>query len=310
VDATNGYHLWADQYDRYLKELFALQDEITHKVVVALQVELTEGEQAHVRHRSTNNLKAWGYAVRGYSLFERYNKEDNIKARELLEQAVKIDPKYAWAWTWLAFTHWTDARFGFSKSRTDSFKRAVELAQKAISLDESDPEAHSLLGFIYLFQRQHDKAIAEGEKSIVLGPNNAENHAHFAVTMFHAGRFEEAVGLCMKAMRLSPHYPPWYLVAFGAPNLFLGRYEEAIDAFVSCLERVKEEGGAILILANCYLAATYSELGRVEEARAQASEVLNLNPNFSLDWVRESAFSKDPAQLERFLDGLRKAGLK
>ena len=310
VDATNGYHLWAEQYDRDIQEFFALQDEITHKVVVALQVELTEGEQALVRHRSTNNLRAWGYAVRGYSLFERYNKEDNIKARELFGQAVKLDPEYAWAWTWLAFTHWTDARFGFSKSRSDSFERAVELAQKAISLDESDPDAHSLLGFISLFQKQHEKAIAEGEKSIAFGPNNAESHAHFAVTMFHAGRFEEAIGLCMKAMRLSPHYPSWYLVAFGAPNLFLGRYEEAIDAFESCIERSEKQGGAIQILANCYLAAAYSELGRLKEARARASEVFNINPDFSLEWVRESAFSRDPAQLERLLEALRTAGLK
>jgi adenylate cyclase len=166
------------------------------------------------------------------------------------------------------------------------------------------------LGFIYLFQRQHEKAIVEGKKAIALGPNNAENQAHLAMTMFHAGRFEEAIGLAIKAMRLSPHYPSWYLLAFGAPTLFLGRYEEAIDAFESCLERSKKEGGAILILAHCYLTATYSELGRVGEARAQASEVLNINPKFSLEWVRKSAFSKDPAQLERFLDALRKAGLK
>ncbi|MBW2116215.1 MAG: tetratricopeptide repeat protein [Deltaproteobacteria bacterium] len=310
VDATTGHHLWSDQYDRYVKDLFALQDEITHKIVVALQVELTEGEQAHVRHRSTNNLKAWGCAVRGYSLFERYNKEDNAKARDLFKRAVKIDPKYAWAWTWLAYTHWIDARFGFSESRPDSFKRAVDLAQKALSLDESDPDAHALLGAIYLFQRQHEKAIVEGKKAIALGPNNAENHALLAMTMFHAGRFEEAIGLGMKAMRLSPHYPSWYLLVFGAPNLFLGRYEEAIDAFESCLERSKKEGGAILILAHCYLAATYSELGRVEEARVQASEVLNINPKFSLEWVRKASFLKDPVQLGRFLDALRKAGLK
>ena len=170
IDATTGHHLWSDQYDMYVKDLFALQDEITHKIVVALQVELTDGEQARVRYGSTSSLKAWGYAVRGYSLFERYIKEDNAKARDLFKQAVKIDPKYAWAWTWLAWTHWIDARFGFSESRPDSFKRAVELAQKAVSLDESDPDVHALLGGIYLFQRQHEKAIAEGKKPLPSAP--------------------------------------------------------------------------------------------------------------------------------------------
>ena len=131
IDATSGLHLWSEQYDRDVKELFALQDEITHKIVIALQVELTEGEQARVRHRSTNNLKAWGYAVRGYSLFQHYTKEDNARARELFEEAIKLDPEYAWAWTYLAWTHWIDARFGYGESRDKSFSKAVETAQKA-----------------------------------------------------------------------------------------------------------------------------------------------------------------------------------
>ena len=309
IDATKGHHLWSEQYDRDMKDLFALQDDITKEIVVALQVKLTEGEQARLRYRSTDNLKAWSYGVKAYSLFERYNKADNAKARELFEEAIKQDPDYAWAWTWLAWTYWIDARFGFSLSRLESFKRAIEVAQKAVALDESNPEVHALLECLHLFRKEYEKAIAEGERAILLGPNNAEIHSLLAMTMFQVGRFEEAIVLSERAMRLSPFYPSWYLLPLGAANLFLGQYEKAIEAFKKCLERAKKEGGAILIFTRCYLAAAYIELGREEEARSQVGEILKINPKFSMKWVRKASFWKDPAQLHRFLDDLRKAGV-
>jgi TolB-like protein/Flp pilus assembly protein TadD len=309
IDATTGHHLWSERYDKDLEDLFDLQDEITKEIVVGLQVELTEGEQAQIRHRSTNNLQAWGYAIKGYRLFERYTKGDNAKARELFEKAIKLDPEYAWAWTWLAWTHWIDVRFGYSKSRAESFKRAVEIAQKAVALDETDPDVHALLGGIYLAQRQHEKALAEGKRAVDLGPNSAEVHALLAMSMLHSGEFEGGIAAAEKSMRLSPHYPSWYLLALGAPKLFLGRYEEALEAFKRCLELSKKEGGAILILSHLYLAATYSELGREKEARTHIEEILKINAKFSSEWVRKAAFYKNPEHLQRWLAALRRAGL-
>ena len=150
IDALTGLHLWSERYDRDMQDLFDLQDEITKEIAVALQVKLTEGEQARLRHRTTNNLQAWGYANQGYSLFEHYAKEDNAKARELFEKALELDPDYAWACTWLAWTHWVDGRYGFSDSSTESFKQAAATAQKAVALDDSVPDVHALLGTISL----------------------------------------------------------------------------------------------------------------------------------------------------------------
>jgi len=181
IDALKGHHIWSEQYNKHLNDLFAILDEISQEVAVALQVELTQGDQARIWHKTTDNLEAWGFATRGYSLFEHYTKEDNAKARKLFEQALKLDPDYAFAWMMLAWTHWVDARFGFSQSRAESFKLAVELAQKALSLDETLADVYALLGSIRLFQRQHEKAIAEGKKAVVLGPNNSEVHALFAL---------------------------------------------------------------------------------------------------------------------------------
>ena len=132
IDAATGHHLWAEQYDRDLEDLFAVQDEITMHIASALQVELTDGEQAQVRHRSTNNLQAWGYAVKGYSLYERITKDDNAKARELFEKAIELDPEYAWAWTMLGFTYFIDTRYGWHRPREESYKKSLEYAHRKL----------------------------------------------------------------------------------------------------------------------------------------------------------------------------------
>jgi len=314
VDATTGRHLWSEQYDRDMKELFALQDEITHEIVVALQVKLTEGEQALVRRRSTKNLQAWGYAVRGYSLMERYTKADNAKARELFQQAVKLDPEYAWAWTFLAWTHWIDARYRFSKSRAESFKRAVELAEKAVAIDDKDPDVHALLARIHLFQRQHEEAIAEGEKSVALGPNNAENIVILAMILKFAGRPEEAMALAKKGMRLHPSFPTWYMWNVAQPAHVLGNFEEAIPAYKKIVERQRNIGGPHLLFAHRSLASIYGDLGQKEEARTHLEEMVRLKPESgSLEYWRnhfKKGLWSNPAYWDRTLDGLRKAGLK
>ncbi len=154
IDATTGHHLWSEKYDRDLKDLFALQDEITHKIIVELQVKLTEGEQARVSHKSTTNLEAWSYAVRGLKLFERVSKENNAKAMELLERAVELDPGYVWAWVRLAWTHLVASRY--SQSPSESFKKAVQIAQKTLALDDSDSDVHALLAlqrYLLLFDK-------------------------------------------------------------------------------------------------------------------------------------------------------------
>lgn len=309
ADARSGLQLWSEQYDRDLGDLFALQDEITQKIVVALQVQLTEGEQARVRHRSTNNLKAWGAVVRGYSLFERYNKEDNAKARELFSRAIELDPGYATAWVYLAWTYWIDARLGYSDSREKSFSRAFELAQKAKSIYEADPDVSALMGGIHLFQRNYKNAIAEGEKSIALGPNNAENHAVLGVIYYYVDRWEETIALSQKAMRLSPYYPSWYLLYLGKAYGFLGKHEEAVATLEQLLERRKKEGEDLVgpLIGLIWNAV---RLGRLDKARAYAKDMLATFPNFTLDYVRNENFFRNEAHLEGILKDLRTAGLE
>jgi adenylate cyclase len=306
IDALEGHHLWAERYDRELRDLFALQDEITMKILTALEVKLTRGEMA--REYETENLEAWGKVVRAKSFMERLTKEDNAKARELIEQALKLDPDYASALVVLGRTHTIEARMGWSESRAESVKQALELAQKAVALRETEASGHRLLVSVYTLQRQYDVAIAEGERAIALGPNDGEAHAFLAQTLHYAGRFEEAIEHIKKAMRLSPYYPAWYLMFLADSYFMVGRYDESIAANKQLLERARR-GEWPIYTPHLTFAANYVLLGREEEARFHAAEALRANPSFSLEVLQSRHPYKNPADMERWLSALRKAGI-
>ena len=309
IDTVTGHHLWADRYDAELNEIFEIQDEITLKISKALEVELTRGEQARIWHRGTKNIEAWGYVVRATHLFTHFTEGDNARAKELFERALEIDPNYAFAWTMLAWTYWSDVRFGWSKSPGESLKRAVELAKKAVSLDETISDVHALLGAIYMVQRQYEDAIAAGQKSVDLGPNSAISHVLFARSMIYAGKFEEAIALVEKGIRLSPYCPAFYFYHLGHAYLMAKRYKQAVETFNELLARSKEDEFNPAATHMC-LAESYVGLGFEEQARAHAEEVLKLDPGFSLDVWKTSETYKDPTHIEQRLEALRKAGLK
>ena len=130
IDATTGHHLWAERYDRELRDIFALQDEITLKILTALQVELTEGEQARL-WGTTDNLEAWGNVIKGSALFEQFTKQSNLRAQQFFERAAKLDPNWDIAWTMLAWTHWAEASIGWSAAPAESIKQAIEIATQS-----------------------------------------------------------------------------------------------------------------------------------------------------------------------------------
>ena len=310
IDTTSGHHLWAEQYDRKMTDFFNLMDEITRKIVLSLQVELTEGERAHIWHSATDNFEAWGHTVRGYILFLRNEKDYNVRARELFERAIKLDPKYSTAWTYLAWTHWHDAWLGWSETPEESTKKAIELANKAKNLDDTQAEVHSLFSSIYVHQKQYEKSIAEGEKGIAIGPNNSLCHAYLAWALHNSGRFEEAVEVMKRAMRLSPYYPIWYLSNLGEALTMAGHYEEAISVNQQLLERSQKEKAPFwAVAAHSWLAIGYSMVGRKEEARYHVAEGLKADPYWSLELEQQIYSYKNPADMERQLDALRKVGL-
>jgi adenylate cyclase len=306
IDAASGRHLWADRYDRDLQDLFALQDEITLKIVFALQVKLSVGVQTRLTRKTMPNFEAWSYYVRGYGHMMRHTKADNAKARDLYEQAAGLAQEYAPVLTALGWTYWEDAHHGWSESREESLLRAVELAEKALALDDSDPMIHALWGAIYLLQGRYDQAIAEGEKSVALGPNQALPHLLLAMYLYHTGRYKEALPLVRKAMRLNPYYPSSYLELLGGVYFRMGEYEMAVEAFKMLVVREPHR-----IVGHQGLAVAYIRLGRKEQARSEVAEVLRLFPEYSLEVYRKQAHwtHMDPAIVESDVEALREAGL-
>jgi adenylate cyclase len=307
VDAITGRHLWAERYDRYLKELFAMQDEITLKIATAMQVELTEGEQARM-WSPPDNFEAWSYLVRAGDFFQRFTREDNARARELLERSVELDPDYATAWTFLAWTHEIDAWLGFTESRIESIKQAMLLGEKALSLDAGQPIVHSLWATIYLTQGQWEKAISEGREAVTLGPSDALSHVLLANTLLFAGEFNEAIALAERAVRLAPYCPDFYLSVLAQAYRQVARYEDALVMFKKALERARTNKGNVLT-PMIGLVDLYMQLGRKEEAQSFASELLKILPNFNLDGYSSIYGYRNPAYLDRILVNLRKAGL-
>jgi adenylate cyclase len=306
-DAITGHHLWADRYDRDMSDFFALLDEITRKIAIELQVNLTEGDIARLS-RKTENLQAWGCAVRANSLIKGVDRESIAKARQLAEKAVEWDPEYAFAWGVLGAAHSIDAMAGYTESPEKSFEMAVWCTDKSLELDQTISCAAAVKGKLYMLEGRFDQAMATGEKAIALGPSSDIPHILLSMTMLFAGRFQDAIGLAKKAMRLNPYYPAYYLNILGRSYLLAGQHKEALEAFQLLLEKSKK-GQYPLILAHVGLCQVYSELGRMEDARAQAEAVLDINPRFSLEWFAKRYQFKDPAHSKLFVESLRRAGL-
>ena len=301
IDALTGHHLWAERYDRRMKDLFEVKDEITKKIITELQVEMTLGEQVRLSAKQTDSLEAWILFHKGYTYFEGpQKKEINIKAREYFERAVRQDPNFITAWALLAVTHLVDVMLDWSDNPSESFAKYYELCQKAISIDESSAWAHFLLGDIYTRQGQLEKAIAEAEKAIGLNPNNSEYYYRLAQNMHDAGQPEEAVKLIKRAMRLSPIYPARYLNQLGQTLHYAGRYEEALAAYEQFFELHKKTGEFSPVWSHFGLTATYLELGQVDNASEHFREALAIKPNYDFLGYAKSQLGYKDEDFEHF----------
>jgi adenylate cyclase len=305
IDAATESHLWAQRYDRPLKDIFALQDEIVQKIVTTLKLQLTLREQGYLVRKTTDNLEAYDMYLRGVEAWNRSTQEANAQARQLFEKAIELDPQYGAAYAALSATHLGEWIFQWVQD-PQTLGQAFALAQQAVALDDSLPRAYLILGEVYLWRdRQHKQAVAATERAIALAPNEAEGSARLGLILNFAGRPEEAIGLIEKAMRLNPRYPFSYLSWLGMAYRLTGRSEEAIAILKAAVTRNPD-----FLPPHFHLAVIYSELGWEEEARTEAAEILRISPNFSLEVWRQRLPFKDPAVLERQLAALRKAGLK
>ena len=307
IDAITGHHIWSEHYDRELKDIFALQDEITMRIMSGIRVELTEGEQARVWMRKgyTDNMNALKKLLQGVAFLRRGTKQDNETARQLFEETIALDPNFIRAYVNLGQTHFWDVRFGWSETPAKSLQRAFELEQKALAMDDSIDIAHSILGSIYLMKRQYEKALSEAEQAVALNPNGADAQGFLAWIVGCLGRWEESISYTKKSLRLNPiplmanHY------SLGRAYFMTGQYDESMAMLNKALQMNPD-----FLPAHAFLAACYSSLGRDAEASASAKEVLRLDPRFSVESHAKTLPYKDKADIEKEVAALRKAGLK
>jgi adenylate cyclase len=303
VDATTGYHVWAERYDREVRDLFAVQDEVTQQIVRALSVRLTEAEQRRIGRMPTGVLEAYDLVLRGQEERKRTTREANDEARRLFNKALALDPEYAAAYAGLSWTYLQSWQFGWSTDR-ESLERARDLAERAFGLNDTLVDACHLLGQIYLWTKQHDRAIAQAERAVALGPNDADSYETLAEILAWSGRADESIGLIRHAMRLNPHYPFFYLWTLGHADYLTGRRQEALDVFGAVVKQNPN-----FLPAHAYRAVLFSELGQIQEARQEWDKASHLTPGTSMTNLRERLPYKRPADLDRLLTAARRAGL-
>jgi adenylate cyclase len=304
IDALSGHHLWAERYDRNLKEIFAVQDDLTKNIITALQVRLTEGEQIHSQSRATDNLQAYLKILQAREMWRKMTKESNILARQMAEEAIIMDSDYVSPYVLIAATHMIDVFLGTSKFPDESLKQAFSLNKKALDLDDSYANAHSQLGLLYAMTRQYDKSIKQAEYSVELDPNSSSANDLLGMTLSYVGRHEEAITFHLKAIRLEPLAPGNYYQHLCRVYFFTGNCSDAITACEEGLHRVNN----LMVRLDAIVA--YSICGREEEAQTMAAEVLRIAPNFSCNHYVKNLFYKDPADVNRYIDSLKRAGLK
>jgi TolB-like protein/predicted Zn-dependent protease len=304
IDAATGYHLWAQRYDRDLEDIFAVQDEITRAIVAALEVHLTARERARIERRYTDNLEAYDLFLQAREAYWRRTQQGTMQARTTLERAIALDPKFAAAHALLADTYRSAWWYRWSDDEA-ALDHALELEQRGVALDDGLPFAHMFLGWIHLWRREHDQAIAEAKRCLELDPNNAEGHVRLGHILDMAGRPAEGLPLIEKALRLDPHYPPMYLFWLGHVLYSLERHDEAAAAFRRVASRSPD-----FYFARYYLAAAYAQQGRIAEAKAEGVQALRLDTS---RWPQQRAHDlplKDAGALARLIEGLHKAGLR
>jgi adenylate cyclase len=304
IDAISGQHLWAESYDRELKDIFSLQDEVILKITSAMSVNLTAGEQARAWAEGTKSLEAYLKLMQGREYRYKGNRESIALARRMAEDAIALDPKYAEAYVLLGVTYYLEVFQGTTRPK-DVIPKATELIQKALALNGSLAEARSSLGVLYTWSGRYDEGIAEAERGVELDPNSGQANYNLALVLRWAGKSKEAIPVLQKAIRLEPMAPDNYNRQLALNYFQTGDCKEAI---AMCEKGIKREPDNLV--GRVTIAAVYGACGREAEARKEATEVLRINPKFTVESFMGNTPYKNPSDRDRIAQGLRKAGLQ
>ena len=304
IDAANGGHLWAERFDRDLTDIFSMQDEVVEKIVGALAVTLTQGEEQRLHRRGTSNVQAYEFWLRAREAFSRITREAVEEAKTLHRKAIEVDPRFAAPHAGLALAVISQYASGWAPDPAQALDEAERWARRALELDPQEPVSHMALGNVLLWRREHDAAIAEFHQMTAIDPNFAQGHMATGLGLVYAGQPAEALEAFAAAMRLDPLYPAIVLHFVAQAHCALGDYQAAAKLLLERIARNPGTDSSRMLLAACY-----GHLGRADEARAAWQEMLRVNPDFSLAQRERVLPYKDAGDFQRIAEGLAKAGL-
>ena len=305
IDAKTGHHIWAERYDNSLEEIFNLQDLITARIVKALDSEIGLSSTQTVSSRNPENLEAYDKFLKGSGIFQRFSKDDTFLARQLFLQATELDPQFSRAFAMLAWTYVFEYTNGWSAKPSITLQHAQDLADKSISLDNKSPVAHFVKGLVFRERKEYEKALNEAKQAIEIEPSYANGYVLTATVLYYTGEPQKGLDMLEIASRLNPLHPSNYPFHKGQALFILKRYEEAVKAFEFGLNQNPTSQRL-----RVWLAATYAQMGFIEEAKWEAAEILSEDPNFSpvnLETIFPFQNSED---LQAFNLALSKAGFR
>ncbi|HEY5789886.1 MAG TPA: adenylate/guanylate cyclase domain-containing protein [Gammaproteobacteria bacterium] len=307
IETANGSHVWAQRYDKQLVDLFAVQDEVTQHIVTALALQLTEQEQRVLEEATRGNIEAYDLLLQGLRVYNFQTAESNREAMTFYRRAIDTDPTYGRGYGALAIALSREAQRGWADDPTDAWDRALELANRAVSLSPDLPQVHWAKGYVHMQRGEQAEAARAVERAITVAPNYADGYGLLGLVENRLGHGDKALRLIRKGMALNPYYSWDYLYNLGFAHYLLGEYAEAADALERTLARNENATPARIILA-----AVYSAQGRRDDAEWEVDQLTMLQDNISIAEIATYGASlsfEDPAQVERFLGHLREAGV-
>jgi len=304
VNAATGFNVWAQRYDRKLREVFAIQDEVTSNLVKSLAIRLSSQEKQRLARHATSNLQAYQTFLEGLRISKEYTREASLQALDLYRQAVKIDPGYGRAYSGMAFILGQEYRYGWTDTPVETLDRALALAKQGVALDNSIPQTYWSLGFIYLRMRRHDLAEQAALDAIHVAPNYADAYGLLALVNNFQGKPDKALAYAQKGMQLNPYYTWDYLFNAGLAHYLLGDYTQAITYLEKAQARNENA-----IPVKMYLAASYVRAGRQDDAEWTIEQLRIINPTTTLKHLSDAVSYANPKLSAGVLEDLRKAGL-
>ncbi len=313
IDAATGRHLWAERYDRDIEDLFAVQDEVAHRVVALVASRLDEAELSRSRGKPTTSLTAYDLWLRGRKAQDRAKPEGDAEAKTCFEAAIRIDPRYARAWAGLAeVAYYATVYSGWGTEAAKDYDEAHRLAEKAVALDDSDAAPHAILGWIHLVRRDFERAHVHWDRAISLNPNDADVVMSRGMALAFLGEPEEALEQAELAMRLNPLHPEWYASDLAVIHFAGRRYAATLALF----ERVPE----LFPHSPAWRAAAAAYAGDGESARRYAAKFVDniariwagdpaAGPRDYVQWLIDRLPFRREEDSRHLLEGLRLAGL-